>query len=140
MEILEVQSMSEKEWQPSEADRDNHLNNLPPAPSIPRARDPIALAGVTVQAVDQIGESAAAEIDTTAEALEDAAIKIRNELRTLAAAVREHSRIAEEHVAEFVKRSVSVIEMTRALKERLDATGEPKKGNGIDRLDGGRDD
>jgi hypothetical protein len=29
----------------------------------PRARDPLALAGVTVQAVDQIGESAAHEIE-----------------------------------------------------------------------------
>jgi hypothetical protein len=103
------------------------MNDITPAP---RARDPIALAGVTVQAVDQIGESAAAEIDQTAEALEEAASKIGTELRKLAAAVREHSRIAGEHVAEFVNRSTSVIETIRTLQERLDATGEPRKGNG----------
>jgi hypothetical protein len=94
-----------------------------------RARDPLALAGVTVQAVDQIGESAAAEIEEAAAAVELAAGAIGKQLRELATAVREHSRIAGEHVAEFVGRSTSVIETIRALQERLDA-GEPKKGNG----------
>jgi hypothetical protein len=95
----------------------------------PRARDPLALAGVTVQAVDQIGESAAHEIEQAAAAVEEGAAEIASRLRKLAAAVREHSRIAGEQVAEFVGRSTSVIETIRALQERLDA-GEPKKGNG----------
>jgi hypothetical protein len=95
----------------------------------PRARDPLALAGVTVQAVDQIGESAAHEIEEAAAAVELAAGAIGKQLRELATAVREHSRIAGEHVAEFVGRSTSVIETIRALQERLDA-GAPKKGNG----------
>jgi predicted transcriptional regulator len=97
----------------------------------PRARDPLALAGVTVQAVDQIGESAAHEIELAAAAVEEGAAEIASRLRKLAAAVREHSRIAGEQVAEFVGRSTSVIETIRALQERLDA-GEPKKGNGSD--------
>jgi predicted transcriptional regulator len=97
----------------------------------PRARDPLALAGVTVQAVDQIGESAAHEIEEAAAAVELAAGEIGKQLRELATAVREHSRIAGEQVAEFVGRSTSVIETIRALQERLDA-GEPKKGNGSD--------
>jgi hypothetical protein len=97
------------------------------APS--RARDPLALAGVTVQAVDQIGESAAHEIEQAAAAVEEAAGEIGTKLRKLAAAVREHSKIAGEQVAEFVNRSISVIETIRGLQERLDA-GEPKKGNG----------
>jgi hypothetical protein len=97
----------------------------------PRARDPLALAGVTVQAVDQIGESAAHEIEEAAAAVELAAGAIGKQLRELATAVREHSRIAGEQVAEFVGRSTSVIETIRALQERLDA-GEPKKGNGSD--------
>jgi hypothetical protein len=95
----------------------------------PRARDPLALAGVTVQAVDQIGESAAAEIEEAAAAVELAAGEIGTKLRKLAAAVREHSRIAGEQVAEFVGRSTNVIETIRALQERL-AASEPKKGNG----------
>jgi NTP pyrophosphatase (non-canonical NTP hydrolase) len=97
----------------------------------PRARDPLALAGVTVQAVDQIGESAAHEIEEAAAAVELAAGEIGTKLRKLAAAVREHSKIAGEQVADFVNRSTNVIETIRALQERLDA-GEPKKGNGGD--------
>jgi hypothetical protein len=95
----------------------------------PRARDPLALAGVTVQAVDQIGESAAHEIEEAAAAVELAAGEIGTKLRKLAAAVREHSKIAGEQVADFVDRSTSVIETIRALQERL-AASEPKKGNG----------
>jgi predicted transcriptional regulator len=95
----------------------------------PRTRDPLALAGVTVQAVDQIGESAAVEIEQAASAVVDAADVVAGKLRKLAAAVREHSKIAGEQVADFVNRSTSVIETIRALQERLDA-GEPKKGNG----------
>jgi predicted transcriptional regulator len=101
----------------------------PPAP--PRAADPLKLAGITVQAVDQIGESAAHEIEQAAAAVEEAAGEIGTKLRKLAEAVREHSRIAGEHVAEFVDRSTSVIETIRALQERLEAA-EPKKGNGSD--------
>jgi TPP-dependent pyruvate/acetoin dehydrogenase alpha subunit len=93
----------------------------------PRARDPLALAGVTVQAVDQIGESAAHEIEQAAAAVEEAAGEIGTKLRKLAAGVREHSKIAGEQVAEFVGRSTNVIETIRALQERLDG---PKKGNG----------
>jgi hypothetical protein len=104
--------------------RDQENNYMPP-----RARDPLALAGVTVQAVDQIGESAAHEIEEAAAAVELAAGEIGTKLRKLAAAVREHSKIAGEQVADFVNRSTSVIETIRALQERLDA-GAPKKGNG----------
>jgi predicted transcriptional regulator len=96
-----------------------------------RARDPLALAGVTVQAVDQIGESAAHEIEQAAAAVVERAAEIASKLRKLAAAVREHSKIAGEQVADFVNRSTSVIETIRALQERLDA-GEPKNGNGSD--------
>jgi predicted transcriptional regulator len=114
----------------------SYNDGLPNTPSIapPRARDPLALAGVTVQAVDQIGESAAHEIEEAAAAVELAAGEIGTKLRKLAAAVREHSRIAGEQVADFVNRSTNVIETIRALQERLDA-GEPKKGNGSEGAD-----
>jgi hypothetical protein len=122
MAILEVQQMTTEQ----DYIRDQEKNYAPP-----RARDPLALAGVTVQAVDQIGESAAHEIEQAAAAVEEGAAEIASRLRKLAAAVREHSKIAGEQVADFVNRSTSVIETIRALQERLDA-GEPKNGNGSD--------
>jgi hypothetical protein len=94
-----------------------------------RARDPLALAGVTVQAVDQIGAHAAHEIEEAAHQLQDEAAAIALKLRELANAMREHSRIASEHVEDFCGRATTVIEGVRALQERLDA-GESKKGNG----------
>jgi hypothetical protein len=100
----------------------------------PRARDPLALAGVTVQAVDQIGESAAHEIERAAQALQDGAFEIAENMRELATAMRKHSQIAGERVAEFVGRATGAIETIRALQERLDA-GEPKKGNGSEGAD-----
>jgi hypothetical protein len=93
----------------------------------PRARDPLALAGVTVQAVDQIGESAAHEIEQAAATVELAAGEIGRKLRELATAMRKHSQIAGERVAEFVGCATGAIEMARALQERLDG---PKQGNG----------
>jgi predicted transcriptional regulator len=124
MTTLEVHTMTTE--QERDYIRDQENNYIPP-----RARDPLALAGVTVQAVDQIGESAAHEIEQAAAAVELAAGEIGTKLRKLAAAVREHSKIAGEQVADFVNRSTNVIETIRALQERLDA-GEPKKGNGSD--------
>ena len=86
----------------------------------PPADDPIRLAGITVKAVDRIGEAAAIEIEEAATALELAAGDIAGTLRELATAVREHSRIAGEHVEEFCNRSTTVIETVRTLQLRLD--------------------
>jgi hypothetical protein len=108
---------------------------LPPAPTIPRVRDPIALAGYTVEAVDQIGASAAAEIEKSAEAIESGAHEIAEKLRALARAMREHSQIAGEHVTEFCEKSTSVIETVRELKVRIDGKAGldvPKFINGED--------
>jgi hypothetical protein len=102
-------------------------NGLPPAPNLPpatRARDPIALAGITMKAVDQIGESAAVEIEEAAIQLETAAGEVAANLRKLATAVRAHSRIAGEHVEEFCNRSTTVIETIRTLQARLDGTAD----------------
>jgi hypothetical protein len=86
-------------------------NGLPPAPTlVARARDPIALAGITVKAVDQIGESAAHEIEEAATQLEKAAGEVAGNLRRLATAVR-------------------VIETIRTLQQRLAGKdGEPDDG------------
>jgi predicted NBD/HSP70 family sugar kinase len=94
----------------------------------PRAKDPIALAGITVQAVDQIGEAAAAEIEQAAESLERAAQEIGAKLRALSAAMRDHSKVAGGHVEEFCGKATALVEGVRAWQERLDGISE--KGNG----------
>jgi hypothetical protein len=85
-----------------------------------RTADPIALANVTVQAVDQIGDAAAKEIIATAEALQDGASKIALKLRDLAEAMRAHTRLASDHVAEFCNKATAAVEMVRELEQRLD--------------------
>jgi hypothetical protein len=132
LEILEVQSMTNDPYREIGMDQPQY-NPIPeaPMPRTPRTRDPIKLAGVTIEAVDQIGESCAAEIETAAQAVTDAADKVAGNLRDLAAAVREHTKIAGEHVGQFCGKATTVIEGLRALQQRLDA-GEPKKGNGSD--------
>jgi hypothetical protein len=98
------------------------LDELPPV------HDPIKLANITIKAVDRIGGAAATEIEDAARCLEEAAAKIAENLRELAGAVREHSRVAGEHVEQFCGKATSVIESIRALQERLDS----KRGNGED--------
>jgi hypothetical protein len=99
-----------------------------PEPAPLRARDPIKLASVTIQAVDQIGQAAASEIEEAAHALESAAQEIGKTLRDLAAAVRGHSKIAGEHVESFCGKATTVIEGVRALQDRLDRV--ESNGNG----------
>lgn len=103
-------------------------NGLVPTEPAPRTRDPIRLASVTVKAVDQIGEAAAAEIEDAAAQLEAAAAEIGTKLRSLAKAVRDHSRIAGEHVEGFCNRSTAVIETVRAMQARLDGGGDDERG------------
>lgn len=101
-----------------------------PKPAATSARDPIALAGITVQAVDQIGDTAAAEIEAAAAAVErDAteitrsAIEIAQGLRELAEMMRERSQIASGHVDDFCKRATSFVETMRGLQRRLGSEG-----------------
>jgi hypothetical protein len=98
------------------------LDELPPV------HDPIKLAGIMVPAVDRIGEAAAAEIEDAAQALLQSASSIAVNLRELANAVREHSRIAGERIGHFCGQATTVIEGVRALQERLDS----KRGNSED--------
>lgn len=104
---------------------DTHVpaNGLTVAVAVPDQSDPIRLAGITVKAVDRIGEAAAIEIEEAATALENAASQISTKLRSLAKAVRDHSQIAGEHVAGFCKQSTEVIETVRVLQLKLDGKG-----------------
>jgi hypothetical protein len=91
-----------------------------PQPPAPRTSDPVEMATLTVQAVDQIGAAAASEIEKAANSFEKRASDIAEKMRKLAAGVREHSQLAGASVAEFCEKSTSVIETIRALQERLD--------------------
>lgn len=83
--------------------------------------DPIQMAELTVRAVDQIGAAASAEIDKAAEELISESQKVAEKLHDLAAAIREHSRIAGEHVAAYCAHSTNVLETVRKLQEGLKA-------------------
>ena len=98
-----------------------------PAPP-PRARDPIAMAGLTVKAVDQIGEAVAIEIEKAAQSLLKSADETAAQLHDLARSVRQRSQIEGERVAEFVNKSTNIIETVRLMQSALDG-----KRNGDDR-------
>lgn len=98
--------------------------------------DPIQMAGLTVRAVDQIGAAASEEIEKAAQELVAEAQKVADNLHELAAAIREHSRIAGEHVAAYCAHSTNVLETVRKLQEGLKAekpkTEKPKPETGND--------
>lgn len=85
----------------------------------PKTVDPLAIARITIKAVDQIGERAAAEIDEAATQLRAGAEEVAGRLEQLAEAIREHSRIASEHTACFVGKATQVLETVRALDAGL---------------------
>lgn len=62
---------------------------------------PERVAEITVAAVDHIGNTSAASIDSAADAIEREGRKLADRLRTLASAMREHTRIAAEDVSNF---------------------------------------
>jgi hypothetical protein len=83
------------------------------------------LATTTVRAVDQIGLVARDQIGQTAEEVVRGADEVAYNLRSLASAIREHSKIASEHVAEFCNKATSVLEDVRDLHARM-TVGEPE--------------
>lgn len=85
--------------------------------------DPVRLATITMRAVDEIGEGAAAEIEKTAAAIEAGAKEKADKLRQLAEAVRAQSRIAAEHVADFCERSTTVFETISGLEAKIAGRG-----------------
>jgi hypothetical protein len=82
--------------------------------------DPIRLASVTIQAVDQIGAAASEEIEKTADELMRGATEIAEKLRALSRAIQEHSKIANEHVLGFCSKATSVLEGVRDLHLKLE--------------------
>ena len=82
--------------------------------------DPIRLASATIQAVDRLGAATSEEIEKTADEIIRGATEIAEKLRALASAIREHSKIANEHVSGFCSKATSVLEGVRDLQLKLD--------------------
>ena len=78
------------------------------------------LASATIQAVDRIGAAASEEIEKTADEIVRGATEIVEKLRALASAIREHSKIANEHVSDFCNKATSVLEGVRDLQLKLE--------------------
>jgi hypothetical protein len=82
--------------------------------------DPIRLASATIQAVDRLGAATSEEIEKTADEIIRGATEIAEKLRALASAIREHSKIANEHVSGFCSKATSVLEGVRDLQLKLE--------------------
>ena len=98
------------------------MNIQTPHPSVcaPNKADPLRLASATVQAVDRIGEATSEEIEATADEVMRGAAEIAERLRALAGAIREHSKIANEHVSGFCSKATAVLEGVRDLHLKLE--------------------
>jgi hypothetical protein len=79
----------------------------------------LRLAGVTVRAVDQVGENTAGEIEKTAEEVTAGAAEVADKLRELADVIRQHTEIASEHVEKFCTKATSVFECIVQLQGKL---------------------
>jgi hypothetical protein len=101
------------------------MNIQAPNPSAyaPAKADPVRLASATIQAVDRIGAATSEEIEKTADEIMRGATEIAEKLRALAMAIREHSKIANEHVSGFCHKATSVLEGVRDLQMKLEVNG-----------------
>ncbi len=101
-----------------------------PSPYAPINSNPLRLASATIQAVDQLGVTTAAEIEKTADEILRGATEIATKLRELASAIRQHTEIASEQVAGFCDRATSVFEGVVELQQKLVLNGRSPATNG----------
>ena len=94
-----------------------------PSPYAPMSSNPLRLANVTIQAVDQLGNATSEEIERTADEIMRGAAEIADKLRELADAIKQHAQIASEQVAGFCGKATSVFESVIELRENLLADG-----------------
>ena len=95
----------------------------PPSACAPNKADPIRLASATIQAVDRIGEAASEEIEKAADEIKRGATEIAEKLGALANAIREHSKIAHEHITKYCDNATAVLEGVRDLQAKLEVSG-----------------
>jgi hypothetical protein len=91
-----------------------------PSDYSPTKVDPIRLASATILAVDRIGAATSEEIEKTADEIMRGATEIAQKLQELASAIREHSKIANGHVATFCEKATSVFDGIRDLQLKLE--------------------
>ena len=97
-----------------------NIQSPPPSAYGPAKADPIRLASATIQAVDRLGAATSEEIERTADEIMRGATEIADKLRALAGAIREHRKIANEHVSGFCHKATSVLEGVRDLQLKLE--------------------
>jgi hypothetical protein len=90
-----------------------------PSPYTPANANPLRLATATIDAVDRIGMEACGEIEKTADDIICGANEVADNLRKLATAIREHSKVASVQVTDFCNKATAVIEGVRDLQDRL---------------------
>jgi hypothetical protein len=100
-----------------------YIQTTNPSAYAPPKVDTIRLASATIQAVDRIGAATSEEIEKTADEIMRGATEIAEKLRALATAIREHSKIANEHVSGFCNKATSVLEGVRDLQMKLEVNG-----------------
>lgn len=80
---------------------------------------PERIAETTVAAVDYIGNTSAASIDSAADAIEQEGQKLGDRLRKLASAMREHTRIAAQEVSNFSLMVTTMGDTVRGLENQI---------------------
>jgi uncharacterized membrane protein YqiK len=80
---------------------------------------PERVAEITVAAVDHIGNTSAASIDSAAEAIEQEGQKLADRLRKLASAMREHTRVAAQEVSNFSLMVTTMGDTVRGLEHQI---------------------
>jgi uncharacterized membrane protein YqiK len=80
---------------------------------------PERVAEITVAAVDHIGSTSAASIDSAADAIEQEGKKLADRLRKLASAMREHTRIAAQEVSNFSLMVTTMGGTVRGLEDQI---------------------
>lgn len=76
------------------------------------------------QAVDQVSADAATQIEATAKSVLDDAQVVADKLNKLALAIREHGRLATEHVAQYCGRTKHTMETVAQLQANLDGVAD----------------
>jgi hypothetical protein len=89
--------------------------------------DPLRLVNATIQAVDKIGLTTAEEIERTAEQVLSGANEVADELRRLSVAIREHSKVAGDHVTAFCNKATTVLDVIRDLQDKVLANGHAEE-------------
>lgn len=80
---------------------------------------PLRIADATVRAVNKVGALTSNEIEKTADEVMRGAAEVAERLGQLADAIRHHSQIASEEVADFCGRATSVFEAIIELQDSL---------------------